>query len=279
MNEKENQSGARELADYAFNLGQVSKEIKVINLSDRNREGLMALVPHGMTLTDLKDFLPELPERKDGTVALYDAGSFCGYVNEHKRPETRIFAQILKVPYLFSAVFNHHVPGADGAAGWGDHKATLELRLSEQFNVWRGIDGKMLGQVGFAEFLKDNRMDIFEPDNASILELVMELEATVDSRCTGKVPTNSGMALGFTENVNTTGAGGKKVDVPDRITLKMPVFEGMDAVEIVVDFKFRVHDGNLAFGIKMIGADRMIREAVKAAQLRIMQETELPVYV
>jgi|GEM_PF-3355116 len=272
-----NESGSRELAQYAYGLGMENKEIKRHEFGRSVNAAQIALIPLGQQAVDLKPFLPDRPERKQVGLKFYDAQSFVAYVNEQKSEFTRIFASIAKPPYMFKAVIDWHEP-AGGKADWCEHQVTLELALSEQFRTWKEQDGNFMSQTEFAEFLKDNRFDILEPSGAEVLQLVMDLEATSEARCAGKVRDNDGVNLSFVENVNTS-VGGQKVTVPNTLRLKMPFFENLDAVEITADFKFRTIEGKMFFGYRMLGIEKMLRDAVKAAQVRIAQETELPVYV
>lgn len=273
----ENQSGGKELAKFAYELGQEGKTIVPVKINQENFGAQLALVPEGQKVVNLLDYLPTRPARKQAGLKFYDAASFVAYVNEQKSDATRIFASIRQEPYEFKAIIDWH-ERAGGSADWCQHIATLNLALSEQFRTWRSHDGDMMSQTEFAEFIKDNRFDVLEPSGAAVLQLAMELEATAESKCVGKVRTNDGMTVSFSESVNAS-VGGQKVDIPEKLTLKMPVFEGMDAQEIVCDFKFRPVNGGLLFGFRMLGVDKMLRDAVKAAQLRISTETELPVYV
>lgn len=242
-----------------------------------NGAGMIGVKPAGLEIVNLKDYLPEYPERKEVKYTFTSVASFCQYVNEQKNEYSRIFAKLRESPYVFDAVIDHHQTAA-GHADWCRHHAILELRLSEQFQTWKEIDGKMNPQAAFALYLKDNRYDIVTPDNASVLQLVMELEANADCRCVGKVPTNNGTAFSFREDVATS-VNGQKVEVPTELTLSIPVFEGMPDQEIRCDFNFRMKEGYMFFGVKMLGVERMLRNAVMAARAEIEQVVELPVFV
>lgn len=274
MNETEN---IAEALRTVFQWGARSSEIKHELLGRDDRAGQVALVPEGMVLTDLKPYLPQRPEWKIVARKFLDLDSFVAYVNEQKSSFSRIYGKTDKAPYLFKAIIDHCEP-AGGKADWEHHTAELALELSDNFKLWSAVNGKLMTQIQFSEFLKDNRLDISSPDNAGILEIVMDLEASADSKCVGKVPTNTGMAFSFREDVNAS-VNGKKVDIPTSIRLKMPVFLGMGEEEIECEFRFRLANGEMAFGIRMIGVDRMLRLAVMAARERIKERTELPVYI
>ncbi|MEI3040053.1 MAG: DUF2303 family protein [Victivallales bacterium] len=259
-----------------YEWGQRTKDIIPRELEQNNKNGVVGLIPDGMQLIRLDEYLPDRPRRKQIELKLKNVKSFIQYVNEQKSDHTRIFGH-LEEPYSFRAVIDYH--GTSGlAADWCEHNVTLELSLSEQYRCWKKISGSLFKQEDFVEFLKDNRLDIISPDNGQILQLCMELDAHKDSRCTGKVPTNAGMAFSFVEDVQTS-CRGEKVEVPSSIRLRIPIFEGMPPVEIECDFKFRLTQGTMAFGVRMLGVEKMLREALDNARKEINEQTELPVYL
>ncbi|MFA6102214.1 MAG: DUF2303 family protein [Victivallaceae bacterium] len=276
MNEN---TGVDKLAEFTHKLGVESRELKSVLLGVDNNKLPVAVLPENLKIVALEQYLPQHPARKEVDLMLTDPQSYCGYINEQKKESTRIFATFDTANgiYLFKAVIDYHGV-TDKPADWCAHVVSLKLGLSDQFKAWKAINGKMFGQQAFAEFLKDNRLDIITPDNATIVELVEELEATVNQRVNGRTPTNKGMAIGFEQDVQTNRQG-KKVDVPEKITIRVPVFLGMDSFEIECDFKFRTESGLLSFGIRMLAVDKLVRDTVLAAAETIRKETELPVYI
>lgn len=276
----DNQDGVKELAVFAHKLGMEQKDLKPFWLGVENDKVPMALVPEGMKLVNMEEFIPAGPERKEVNRTFTDPASFCGYINEQKNDASRIFAKFDYSGagnFCFSAIIDYH--GVAGQpADWCMHQVHLKLELSDQFKAWKAINGKMFGQQEFAEFLKDNRLDIITPDNATIVELVEELEATVNQTFRGRTQTNKGMALGFDQDVQTNRKGAA-VEVPEKIVIHVPVFLGMDPFDIDCDFKFRAESGRISFGIRMLAVDKLVRDTVLSAAETIRKETELPVYI
>lgn len=259
-----------------YEWGQRSKELVPQELGQNNKNGVVGLIPEGMQLVRLDEYLPDRPRRKQVDMTLKNVKSFVQYVNEQKSEYTRIFGH-MEEPYSFLAVIDYH--GVSGAAAdWCEHKVTLALSLSEQYRCWKRISGEWFKQEDFVEFLKDNRLDIVYPDNGQILQLCMELDAHKDSRCTGKVQTNAGVAFSFVEDVQTS-CRGEKVEVPTSIRLRIPIFEGIPPVDIECDFKFRLTQGIMAFGVRMLGVEKMLRDALDKARQEIEEQTSLPVYL
>lgn len=74
------------------------------------------------------------PDRKRGTVTLTTAGGLIDYLAKHGLPETELWADI--TADRVTAVINAHTGEtglSDGIAGWGDHRAVLQLTTTQ---VW-----------------------------------------------------------------------------------------------------------------------------------------------
>ena len=69
---------------------------------------MIGVKPAGLEIVNLKDYLPEYPERKEVKYTFTSVASFCQYVNEQKNEYSRIFAKLRESPYVFDAVIDHH---------------------------------------------------------------------------------------------------------------------------------------------------------------------------
>lgn len=279
MAENNNQTGLKELAEYLIEQGENNREVNLQNLLVSNDSLPVILLKDGMKVVPLEEYLPKHPARKEVARSFTEPKSFCGYINEQKSDRTRTFATFnpSQGEYQFKSIIDYHGRASE-PADWCKHIVVLQLGLSDQFKTWKGINGKMLGQQEFAEFLKDNRLDIIQPSNSTIVELVEELEATVNQTFLGRTETNKGKALGFDSDVQTNRKG-VKVEVPEKIVIHIPVFLGMDNFDVECDFKFRAESGRISFGIRMLAVDKLVRDTVLSAAETIRKETELPVYI
>jgi uncharacterized protein YfdQ (DUF2303 family) len=267
-------SGMMELARYGFTLGKNNAQIQPFELAEDLTKAQIALVPQNLKIEDLREYIPQYPTRKTGKITLTGISSFVSLVNEQKRPNTRIFGKIYNTPATFEAIVDFHEAGSDGKSGWNQFIIELVLKTSKQYQTWNSINGKMLKQEAFCEFLKDNRFDISDPCGSEILLLASKLEAYVDMRYRGKVPDNTGTLLSFEKETRTNG-----VTIPDHITLNMPIFEEGANIPVVAEFKFRPDDGTLQFGIRLIGIEKMMRDAVNSLKDQVSNETCIPVFV
>ena len=273
----ENYDNLKEFAQYLYNLGKDRACLHMELLNGGDTDNRMGVIPEGTKIVNISDELPKFPRFKHEKRLLIDVPSFIGYFNEHKSPKSRIFAQLINKPFNFEGIIDYH--GTNGEPGdWCHHRVILTLNFTERFNLWLEKSGNIFSQEEFTEFLKDNRFDIVSPDNASLLELLMHLEATRECRAEGSVRTNNGVTLSYSE-VTTTRRGDTVVVVPDTLQIELPMFQGGDKVKLTADFKFRIRDGRIVFAYRLLNVDNEIRAAVTAIRNRIAQETETPVYL
>ena len=280
--------GPAKLAAFAVDMGKKAAGLVPVELVRNINAAQVALVPDGMHLEDIKEHLPAYPDRKREKMQLLDVKSFIAYVNRMKLDnQTIIMAQIEADPVTFTAIIDHHEPSVvtdelkmadgqepekrEGVAGWCDQQVILTLKRSREFATWMGINGKHLKQIDFVEFLKDNRFDIADPSGADILQICMALEATCESRFVGKTPTNEGVKISFEEKTRTN------LDVPNKITLRLPLFAGMAPVDVAAEFKFKPDGGLMYFGIRLLGIEKALRQAVDDARAEIASMTGVQV--
>lgn len=219
------------------------------------------------------------PRRKKGTVTLHEAESFAAYVNKHKLADvTEIYADVTAQSVV--AVINDDAPQLDGAgdsaAGWRDHRAVLALKRTDPWNIWRGIDGHMLGQVAFAEHIEANAADIVEPDAATMLELAQTLEVKKDVEFkSSNLLANGQRQLTFHEKLTEAGGANGTLEIPKEIVLGIAPFEIGGAYKVTARFRYRMADGRLTLGIKIDRPEDVIRSAFKDVIDTISDQTDL----
>jgi uncharacterized protein YfdQ (DUF2303 family) len=277
MSEKEqiiNASGSKELAAYAVKLGQESRQLDRAVLRPSINETQLALIPQGLELKDLTAYERQVPARKSGQIQLSTIPSFISLVNEQKTAASRMFAKISErvgEPSTISCTFNFHEAGA-GAAGWQDYQAVLQLTPSVKFGTWTTVSGELHEQEPFAEFLKDNRLDIIDPSGADILKLVMDLEMTSEARAVGKTPTNAGMVLSFEDKTKAN------LTIPDKIRLAIPLFKGAERTLVEAEFRVRLAGGKILCGVRLLGVDQAIKDALDAVVAKVSTDTGIEVF-
>lgn len=197
---------------------------------------LERLPPIDATLTHIKQ-----------SVDVLNAESFSEYVNRFKGDgiKTTIFADYRRP--LVKAYIDYHEPGKPD---YLHHAVTFSPPWSEQWNRWRGIDGKSLAQIDFAEFIEENIADIVTPDGAAFLDIITGLQAQK------KVTFESGVRLQdgtnqitFHEDIEAKGRSA--MVIPSEFSIGAPVFFGGEAYKVRCLLRYRIVDGRLTFAVKI----------------------------
>lgn len=226
----------------------------------------LVYVPHGPNgnggfhAHDLEVGQPK-PVRKRGSVVVFDAASF-NQVLKDNADAGNIAIYFDRNPEKPSvvAVLNGH--GANGP-GWGDLRATIQFRPTPQWVKWKAIDGKMLGQVGFAEFIEDNLEDIAEPAGSVMLEIATYLEAVRTVNFRSGVRLTSGAIQFRHDQDDVTKVGANTLDVPETIKLGIAPIFGLASYVVPARFRYRIEGGKLTLGIKLQRVETMMAQIVE----------------
>jgi len=221
------------------------------------------VVPEGSTVQSLKgQILPHFPTRRRATVELFDAQSFIDYVTLYRNPHTRVFADVATRKVM--AVLDYHEGGEHGAARWGQHRASLTLRHTPEWNTWLAQDRKRTSQTQFAEFIEDNLGDIAVPDGSTILQVSKSLEATKSVKfATGIRLDNGQTELSYNESIDGGArVNNERVTIPQTFVLGLVPFEGSDKFEVTARLRYRIVDGGkLEIGYDLMQPARVVETA------------------
>lgn len=229
-----------------------------------NRDG-------SQTLASLEQFLPP---RKLASAAFVEAQSFVDYVNAYKDPHSRFFCDV--EGRTFSAILDYHDPSTpDNVGRRGGHTASFVMKLTPEIEAWLTLADPMRpkSQAEFAAFLEDRNRDIAEPDGATILELARDLEVKNDVGFKGSQrSSDGGYNLISAENVTTS------VAVPQKLLLRLPVFQGGAAMDLTARLRFKLVSGSVVFWLVFIDLERLLREEVEHVRKGIGAAIEAPVW-
>ena len=132
-------------------------------------------IPGKIESVDLSATLPK-PARKRGVITVFDAASFNQVIADNSDAgDIAIYIDRDVTNPAVVAILNGN--GKNGP-GWSDMRVKIAFRKTPQWVKWQAIDGKMLPQVDFAEFVENNLEDIADPPKADFLEIVTYLQAT-----------------------------------------------------------------------------------------------------
>jgi len=173
------------------------------------------------------------PRRKRGKVRLFTAESLADYVNVQKLDGTALYADVDNVT-IVGVINGHNSEATDmNAPGWGDHRTTFQARLTPEWLAWSAMDGKMVKQAQFAEFLEDRVDDIVSPPAADLLELAKTFEATSRADFKSSVRLDSGQRqLTYVETIDAKAGQTGQLLVPEMIELGITPFEGADTYRL-----------------------------------------------
>lgn len=223
---------------------------------------------------DLEAFLPA-PRRKRGRVQLHTGESLARYVNGHAEAgRTALYGDVDSLSVV--AVLNGHDDSDSTAAGWGDHRATLTLRLTPEWKAWADKDGDGFSQTEFAEFLEDHLADIATPPGADLLELAKTFEAKQGVSFKGAIRLDSGQRqLTYQETIEARAGTEGTIVVPETFTLGLAPFEGSDAYKLDARFRYRLNSGSLKLSFVLNRPDLVLRAAFDDVLSKLQDDTEV----
>jgi uncharacterized protein YfdQ (DUF2303 family) len=188
-------------------------------------------------IEDLEPFLAA-PRRKRGQCEVYTAESFAHYINDHKSPAARIFADVSPTHPEIVGVLNAH--DADGP-GWHDHRVRLAFRETPEWVRWKAKNNQRMSQIEFAEFVEENLRDIREPAGADMLEVAQTLNAKRDvSFKQGTQIANGQVNLEYNEKIEGTAGRSGNIQIPTQMVLGISPFEGTEPYKVIARFRWRI---------------------------------------
>lgn len=225
----------------------------------------LALVPQGTALVDIEAYLPA-PDRKVTTVNVYDVDSLAAYIADQNENRTRIFASVSK--RTVEAVIDYH----DEAPSWCSHRAVLSCPFSDDWNDWNAKNKAALPQVTFAEFLEDHKWNVVDPDSATLMQIVQNLEANKSVVFRSGVNLQDGsFQLEYTESVEDQTKG--KLKVPKQLALGIQPFKFGKPYEVLARLRYRIQDGKLTFTYLLDRPDRVLEDAFKKVVEEVATKT------
>jgi uncharacterized protein YfdQ (DUF2303 family) len=142
---------------------------------------------------------------------------------------------------------------------WRRHTAALTLRHTPQWLRWTGKSGKMESQVDFAEFIEEHGVDITEPSYAHMLEIASSLQVSRSGVFKSGMRLGSGEYSFMLTEEHAVKAGVSAVTVPTDIKLSLAPYEGSPTFAVKAKFRYRLHDGELKLGVKLLQTDDIIK--------------------
>lgn len=201
-------------------------------------------------------YLP-IPRRPRGRSVVTDLGSFINLVN-------------LALPtnagtVIFADVNRSEVTAVLNFGGWRDHRITLTLTTTPEWEHWRSIDGTLVGQLQFAEHIEDGLTSVVAPPAADLLEVAQSFQAkrTVAFE-SGRRLANGDVNFVYTEETGATAGIKGELAVPEMFHLSLSVFKGGDFSGIAARLRHRAAQDGLRIGYKLDRPDEFKEAAFNA---------------
>jgi uncharacterized protein YfdQ (DUF2303 family) len=238
----------------------------------------LVIFPRTQKIESLERF-GQTPRRPRANVVVCDLPSFKAYVNRHKIEGTHIFCQASETGGSFTALIDFHV-GSGLDAGWGEHQCKFVCDTTPEWKRWIEISGKGQSQTAMALFIEGNLDDILVPEPAAMLELVKSLEATQGTQFKSAVRLENGdRQLQYVHQTTAKAGQQGDMEIPTKITLRIPVFRNGTAYDVPCRFRYRISDGQLVLAIEIERPHKIIEQAMDDAAQIIEAETQINVMI
>lgn len=216
------------------------------------------------------------PRSKRGTIAVHTPQALVAYANRHLDADVSTLWGDVEQAKL-TVVLNDHGDGDDLKPGWGDHRAVLALQKSPEWKAWTALAAdEFVQQTVLAEFLEENINAIVEPSGAAMLEVAQTFHATVGARFKQSKSLHSGeQQLVYEEDINAKAGASGQAEIPKEFLLALRPFIGTEPVAVQARFRFRLRDGHLYLGVKLLNIEDVLREAVDQVLTDVAEQLAL----
>lgn len=276
------ENGAPVIADLAARAAVAENAVERIDITgDRELIRLLHFGDVHETLLD-PDAFADQPRWKEGTVRPATIQSFIRYVKAHQEESTAVWVDADAGSFV--AVIDDHQAGVDtaafGLAGWGDHRAILTLKQHPDLVHWLSRDGKLLSQLDFAEHIEQGVHNVVTPSAADLLEVAQTLHGTrnVDWKA-GQRIADGQIQFRYEEQVQGRAGTTGELEIPREFTLAIPPFVGMDAAPFTANFRWRLNDGHVSLGYRLVRPDVVLRHAVDSLVTDVEDALDLEAFM
>lgn len=231
------------------------------------------IVPKGAGVVSLEDSLPA-PRRIKASKSFEEPDSFCKYVAQFQNELTRVYGTPDK--YGIGAILDDHQAGDPQ---WTDHRASLELVKSPEWNEWIAACGKELGQQELAEFLEDHLEQIASPDAGELLSDIRSVHISTNTRCESVQREGGDIAFVYA----TETAAGTKTErgkIPSKLTLLIAPFRSWQPLQMTVTLNHRLtKDKELCFVMRAHRAEQLMLASYADVRKYVGDTLSLPVLI
>lgn len=233
-----------------------------------------ALPGGGIHKVDLTgDEYRDQPARKTGTTTVRDAQAFLTYWDKHHDADSEVYADNERL--TVTAVLDAHTPGT---ARWGGHRLHLALRTTDAWKQWLALDGKLMSQEQFAEFLEDHLPELLTPDAATMLEIAQSIQGVAKAEFQSGTRLQSGeRKLAYVETVTAKAGQKGELVIPETFVVGLVPFEGSEGYQLTARLRYRINGGPLQLGYKLERPADVQRTAFADVVKAIGEQIDTPI--
>ncbi len=221
----------------------------------------------------------DTPEFIHRAVTLLDVASFADYIDRNTDASGAGYAHGSGVLEVWANIDARNVTAIlDGHTGLRKHTATLALKVSREWAEWAAIDGKLLNQATFAQFIEDHMSTIAEPGGALLVDICETLTGKTNVNWRSQTLGRNGQRQFVYEETIEAKAGQKgDLAIPTELTLVLRPFQGADPVAIKARFRYTLTEGRLSIGVKLAEPERALEDAFSLIVDQVQES--IPVHV
>lgn len=215
------------------------------------------------------------PARRKGSHVLHELDSLIAHVNRYKNADAIAWANAGDA--RVTVVFNDH-PAGPSAAAWRDHRATYTCPKSPEWLAWTALDGSLMAQDKFADFVESRLEDLSQhsdglPKPLEVLamarNLIIRSKGTYERQL--NPTTGENLLVSKTENETTSTA------IPRAFGLAIPVFENGAKYAVEARVRLTMTEGKPMFSFVLHRRKEIERDAFGDVRKAIAEQTGIVV--
>ncbi|HEY8985710.1 MAG TPA: DUF2303 family protein [Streptomyces sp.] len=230
--------------------------------------------PRGVERIDLTgDKYKDNPDRKTGTTVVRDAESFLAYYGKHADESSEVYADAERL--TVTAVLDADTPDA---ARWQGHRLSLQLRTTDAWKQWLALDGNLMNQEQFAEFIEDHLPELLEPAAATMLEIAQSIQGVAKAEFQSGTRLASGeRKLAYVETVTAKAGQKGELVIPETFVIGLVPFDGSEGYRLTARLRYRINGGPLQLGYKLERPADVLKTAFGDVVAAIGEGIDVPV--
>lgn len=225
--------------------------------------------------------LDDTPDRPRSHPVFERLGDMTDYVRTYAQRGTTLFASRERMRITAHLDYHHSTHeqaeqpaevGHDGRGpvqpmkvtpGHDAHSAALAVSYHPFYAAWLKQEGERNAkdQRGFVRFLEEHLHVIKHPDAATVMQICLTLEATKTIEVLSSVRQNTQTRqFQWSEEVRQKNVE-NGMEVPEKLTLKMPIFLGQEPIEFQVLLRWPIAGGKVVFFYDIEAREKLELEA------------------